>query len=491
MTTTVATPAAVAAARLRPIVDEVVDVRAQIASLQAREAQLFAQAAVIAQDWAATAYTRSDAELAHRSVAADIAAALRVSDRTVQRQIGDADRMVTCFPETVRALRAGRISLTHARVIADAGERITEPELRADYEASVLPYAEAESASRLRPVAKRRAQWFLNETTHQRHTSAAASRALQLHDLDDGMAMLQLTGPAVIVHGIYDRVSRMARDVTDADTLAQRDAKTAAAHAERAAKAAEREARAIQRAAGTTATDDEAAAARHRADTAWEHAATLRTRADALSAAHRTMDQLRADLIADMILTTDPTAHTGTRDTGLRAIHATVNITVPVLTLLDSPLDDPFDTAALTGHGPIDADTARHLTAGAPAWNRILTHPITGSVLGVDRHDPTAAMRRHLNIRDQHCRFPGCRQPTARTDIDHTVDWAEGGPTTIGNLAHLCRRHHTLKHHTPWTVEQHPGGILHWTSPTGHHYPSHPTSRTHFTTDPEHDPPPF
>ncbi|GAB3602856.1 HNH endonuclease signature motif containing protein [Microbacterium aureliae] len=466
MTKTAANPADVAAERLRPVVDRLVDVRARIASLQAAEAQLFAQAGVIAADWAAAADTRSDAELAHRSVAADIAAALRVSDRTVQRQIGDAERMVTRFPETARLLRAGRISLAHARIIVEAGARIAEPELRAEYEASVLPYAQAESASRLRPVARRRAQWFLNETVRERHAAAALTRTVQVHDLDDGMSVLQVTTASVVVHGIHDRATRMARDVAAADAEALRAARTAATDAERVAKQA-----------GT--------------DAAHREAVRLREHADQLAASRRSMDQIRADLIADMLLATDPTAHIGTTPTGLAAIRATVQVTVPALALIDSPLDDPFDAITLAGYGPISPDTARQLAAGAPGWDRILTHPISGAVLAVDRHDPTAQMRRHLAVRDQHCRFPGCRLATARSDIDHTVDWAHGGPTEIGNLAHLCRRHHTLKHHTPWTVKQKPGGILEWTSPTGSRYPSHPTSAVHFATDAEFDPAPF
>ena len=67
----------------------------------------------------------------------------------------------------------------------------------------------------------------------------------------------------------------------------------------------------------------------------------------------------------------------------------------------------------------------------------------------------------------EHCRFPGCRQPAHRCDVDHTHDAALGGETQIDNLAHLCRRHHTLKHATHWQVRQLGGGTLEWTSPTG------------------------
>ncbi|GAA1465108.1 HNH endonuclease signature motif containing protein [Microbacterium thalassium] len=548
MTNSDAAPAEVAAARLRPVLSEVVEIRAQIAALQAREVRALAEASAIAQEWADAAATRSDAELAHRSVAADLASALRVSDRTVQRQLGDAERLVTRFPETVASLERGRISLAHARVIAEAADRIHQPELLAEYEQTILPYAEAESASRLRPVAKRRAQWFLDETIRERHAAAAAQRSVRVHDLDDGMAALEVVGPAVVIHGIYDRVTRMARDVADADAQALADAKAAAAEAEREAKAAERAAAAAERseaatrgaaanardasAGGSDASaqesdaspqnragaaegheadagidtqapahtgmrDDNAVApsaperARLHADDARERATQARTSADDLAAARRTLDALRVDILADLLLASDPAAHVGTRETGLGAIRATVQVTVPVLTLLDSPVDDPFDAVTLTGHGPIDPDTARELTAGAPGWDRILTHPISGTVLTVDRYEPTKRMRRHLAVRDQHCRFPGCRQSTTRSDLDHTRDWALGGPTDVGNLAHLCRRHHTLKHHTPWTVVQQPGGILEWTSPTGHRYPSHPASGVHFATDAEFDPAPF
>ena len=92
-------------------------------------------------------------------------------------------------------------------------------------------------------------------------------------------------------------------------------------------------------------------------------------------------------------------------------------------------------------------------------------------------------------MRDQHCRFPGCRLALWRCDLDHTHDAAEGGPTELSNLAHLCRRHHILKHNTPWTVVQKPGGILEWVSPTGRVYPDVPVSTVMFRASGE--PPPF
>ncbi|NLA09303.1 MAG: HNH endonuclease [Microbacteriaceae bacterium] len=201
----------------------------------------------------------------------------------------------------------------------------------------------------------------------------------------------------------------------------------------------------------------------------------------------RSIDEIRADILADLLLTGAPEGHTSGGDDhdmlggsgglgALGAIRARVQVTVPVLSLIGRS-DVP---ASLAGVGPIDAGTARELAGGSTGWDRVLTDPIAGSVLAVDRYTPSQQLKRTLRVRDVHCRFPGCRQSVDRSDIDHTIDYAHGGRTTLRNLAHLCRRHHTLKHATAWCVTQRPDGILEWTSPTGRVYPDVPTSTVMF-----------
>ena len=203
----------------------------------------------------------------------------------------------------------------------------------------------------------------------------------------------------------------------------------------------------------------------------------------------RTIDQIRADLVADMLLTTTPDAGSGAGLSdgfgGLGAIRAIVNVTVPALALAGMT-DEP---AELAGRCPIDPATARQLAGHATGWDRVLADPITGCVLAVDRYTPSADMKRFLRARDQHCRFPGCRQPAHRCDRDHTLDYALGGETCTCNLACLCKRHHTLKGETGWTVRQLGGGVLEWASPGGHVYIDKPPPAVHFTT--HTDPPPF
>jgi hypothetical protein len=135
------------------------------------------------------------------------------------------------------------------------------------------------------------------------------------------------------------------------------------------------------------------------------------------------------------------------------------------------------EPATLVGHGPVDPDTARRLACATPGpWERVLTHPVTGAVLRTDTYQRTQAIDRHLRARDRHCRFPGCRIPAIRCEVDHTIDHALGGPTEVGNLAHLCQRHHSMKQFTAWKVRQLPGGVLEWTSPTGTTYADIPTA---------------
>ncbi|MHA0111389.1 hypothetical protein ACXYUI_30415, partial [Klebsiella pneumoniae] len=75
--------------------------------------------------------------------------------------------------------------------------------------------------------------------------------------------------------------------------------------------------------------------------------------------------------------------------------------------------------ASLDGLTPIDPQTARHLAARAPGWDRVLCDPVTGTVLEVDRYSPTTSQRRFLAARDRHCRAPGCRAPIGRCQLDH------------------------------------------------------------------------
>jgi hypothetical protein len=88
----------------------------------------------------------------------------------------------------------------------------------------------------------------------------------------------------------------------------------------------------------------------------------------------------------------------------------------------------------------VSAETSRRIACDASVV--VMRHTVDGSVLDVGRKTRTIppAIRRALLARDSGCHFPGCT--ARRCDGHHIRHWADGGPTTLHNLALLCRRHH-------------------------------------------------
>jgi Domain of unknown function (DUF222) len=54
----------------------------------------------------------------------------------------------------------------------------------------------------------------------------------------------------------------------------------------------------------------------------------------------------------------------------------------------------------------------------------------------------TGALRRAIQVRDRHCQHPsGCDVPAEYCDVDHTVPYSQGGPTSQGNGRIECQPH--------------------------------------------------
>lgn len=191
----------------------------------------------------------------------------------------------------------------------------------------------------------------------------------------------------------------------------------------------------------------------------------------------RTLDQVRADVLGDLLIEGDTTSVPD----AARGIRASVVVTVPALSLLSDEPADGAEPASVEGVGPIPHATARELCGGSDGWMRVLTHPETGVVLSVgrDRYRPPPELRRLVRWRADRCMAPGCGMPASRCEIDHNIAWDHGGHTALWNLCPLCKGHHRVKHHGGWTVKQidGSGGALEWTSPTGRRYVVQPERR--------------
>ncbi|HZY28304.1 MAG TPA: DUF222 domain-containing protein, partial [Jiangellaceae bacterium] len=150
----------------------------------------------------------------------------------------------------------------------------------------------------------------------------------------------------------------------------------------------------------------------------------------------RTLDQLRADVLAGLGWSALAAGHLGCchpdcghlnqrLGTGRGGRAAAVNVTVAYPTLIG--VDD--HPAHLHGHGPITAAVARRIAAHG-SWRRLLTDPASGAVLhvGRTRYTPPADLADHVIGRDQTCRFPTCTRPAAGCDLDHTTPGNAAAP---------------------------------------------------------------
>jgi hypothetical protein len=153
-----------------------------------------------------------------------------------------------------------------------------------------------------------------------------------------------------------------------------------------------------------------------------------------------------------------------------------------------TPADVAADMAVGSGAATIErlgAATTDLLTTWlarfASAGGRITLRPVLDlgedpARSAVDQHDPPAAMREAVVLRDAHCVFPGCRRDSRSCDLDHITEYLpmkDGGPpgqTHPGNLAPLCRTHHRVKTHSAWHYKRRDDGSYTWTSPTGHQH---------------------
>ena len=132
----------------------------------------------------------------------------------------------------------------------------------------------------------------------------------------------------------------------------------------------------------------------------------------------------------------------------------------------------------LQGYGPITADYAEDLLATGAARPPDQPSGRTPTPTQARTHDPPGWLDREVRARDGTCRFPACRQPAHRVDLDHVIPFPRG-LTVRGNLGGLCRRHHRVKGSGCWTVHQHDDAVYEWTSTiTGRSYTTYPRGTT-------------
>ena len=220
-----------------------------------------------------------------------------------------------------------------------------------------------------------------------------------------------------------------------------------------------------------------------KAAAAFDHINAIAKATKAAGGEDRTMDQLRADVFADLLAGVDPAA-TGAVMPAVRKGVVNLHIGLTTLTCLD---DYPGE---IEGFGPVIADIARETAAQlaetaswrftvfddngetvaeGPLRRRPPTPTPATADAGRDGYRPTARQKAFVIGRDRTCRAPGCRRPARTCDLDHIMNWAYSRETSIANLIPLCRRHHRAKHKGQFQVRRTTTGID-WITPCGRHY---------------------
>jgi hypothetical protein len=348
-------------------------------------------------------------DVAERAATLDLSVRLGLSEATIRRRAHDADTLRERCPRVWEAFLSGAVPEPNATTAAQHAAMLPAEarECWAAFDDAVEHAARSQSPARFRLRARLVRERVHPEHIDVRHERATADRRVWLDGDPDGMATLSVHGPAAALHRSYRLIDAQAR--------------------------------------------------------------RLRTQ----SGEQRTLAQLRADVAMDLLLDGDDgsaglrvsaeadgdaapgatcggsaessatTAAATPAPVRRRRDRVSVAITVPVMTLLGQG-DEP---ATLEGYGPIDTETARRLAGEASEWVRILTHPVTGTVLDVDRttYRVPKALRRWLGVRDPMCISPGCTRLARDCDIDHRLDWQYGGTTADTNLAPLCHGHHVVK----------------------------------------------
>jgi len=169
-----------------------------------------------------------------------------------------------------------------------------------------------------------------------------------------------------------------------------------------------------------------------------------------VSAETPTMAQQRADALA---LLAESALHHLDRGAPGERYQVVVHVDAQVLADPDQPGQSVLEDGAR-----VSAETSQRLACDASRV--VMRHDDSGRLVEIGARTRTIppALRRALHDRDRSCRFPG--RGVRFGQGHHLRHWAHGGPTTLSNLALLCRRHHRAVHEEGYQVARGPDGAL-------------------------------
>jgi hypothetical protein len=370
----------------------------------------------------------------HDWIREDIATTLRISPGSARARIADA-RELNDRPATLAAIREGRLSEWHARVMLKELRVTGDETVIARVEALMLDQHTTDTPAELERATRDAVLRADVDAAEARHETARKHRNVWLSTRDgDGMATLGATLP--LDQALLLRAA--LKDIT---------------------------------AGITPPADDPRNADAREAD---EFVSTFMT--GALYRLNLPLDPETAGDVTSsgaadnrpVLFTTEPD---GTPvflgqpgQPGSRRAWTGPRVRINLLMTPDSLLGLRRDPAVLVGHGAITPGLAERIAGFATELRRLIHDPETGHLLDAapDTYQFRPALKDFLGLRSPTCDFVGCGMPASACETDHTIPFPHG-PTTRANGGPLNKRHHDLRHGPRWTLRRNPDGTAHWT----------------------------
>ncbi|MFC9695113.1 DUF222 domain-containing protein [Kribbella sp. NPDC056951] len=175
----------------------------------------------------------------------------------------------------------------------------------------------------------------------------------------------------------------------------------------------------------------------------------------------RTLDQRQADALK---ATMDAAA--GNRDyPGVPHLTVTIDFNdLKAATLAAAPVALGGSTGTTSGAvgelvfgNNLSAGAVRLLACDAAVLPIVLGGDSQPLDVGTEQRFVNRYIRRALNKRDKGCVI--CKAPPWMCHAHHIIHWAEGGPTSLQNLALLCAAHHRAVHNGQWAISITTAGV--------------------------------
>ena len=109
---------------------------------------------------------------------------------------------------------------------------------------------------------------------------------------------------------------------------------------------------------------------------------------------------------------------------------------------------------------PLSTATVKRLACDSSVSRVLLDQSSVVIDVGRATHKIPVGLRKALELRDRHCRWPGCEKPASWCDGHHLEHWIHGGGLDLPNIVLLCQHHHWLVHEGGWQLVKTDDGEL-------------------------------